>query len=90
MTFEQFYKKVLKELGYSDWRVDWTAPPSECHNDLKLIIMSNSYKDDLDIYKAEIFLHEVAHIGNPTHNADFWKRYGYLLDRFADEIASME
>ena len=94
ITFDGFYKYVFKELKLKKWELLWSAPPSECIEETKTIIMSDSFKDNPDCYKAEMFLHEIAHIRtrefNIIHGIKFYKRLSYLINLFSNELGRMK
>ncbi len=86
----EFAAHVFKELKLDGWRVSvWDG--TFCANDLKFIAFGDTTLEcEPWYYIKEMFLHEVAHIGETrqgsvvTHDADFFRRLGKLHNRFAD------
>ncbi len=84
-----FSNHVFNTLGLKGWRLEfWDA--SFCANDIKLISIGREDVDEQPwFYLKEMFLHEVAHIGETrpgsmkTHDEAFFKRLGELFIKFS-------
>jgi len=86
----KFAKYVFNAIGIKEWRIEF-LDSSFCANDLKFISISKELVENQpNYYLKEMFLHEVAHIGDNrngsivTHDADFFKRFGNYCIKFAE------
>jgi hypothetical protein len=82
-------KSVFEKEALDGWRIEVGAPPSECIEDLRLIRISENYLNDGWYYLKEIFLHEVAHVGNYIadnhgHTPEFFRKLGELHIKYCD------
>ena len=81
---------VFSDLGLDGWKVR-TGVDTWCDNHRREICISDgTIEGEPWYYVKELFLHEVAHVGETrpgsvqTHDAAFFRRLGELFIRFAD------
>ena len=81
---ENIASEILKQEGFGDWKIDWwLSPPSECINDFKTIIISDTYKNEPLCYQFEILIHEISHCYFLDHDFSFYDKMGELLQKYA-------
>ncbi len=86
---KRFARFVFEQLSLGEWRLEfWDA--AFCANDIKLITLSKEdYEEQPWFYLKEMFLHEVAHVGEKrpgsidTHDEAFFERLGKLHIKFS-------
>jgi len=85
---EKFFYKVIEELDYYDWKLEWYKDDSSegyCCEPLKIIYIGPANEN-----VKRLILHEIAHIntclnGN-RHRTEFWLKYEKLLEKYLQKV----
>lgn len=84
MDIKSVASEILIREKLTEWKIDWwVCPPSECISDIKIIRISELYKDQMICYQFEIVIHEISHCFIKDHNSDFYKKMAELLNRYS-------